>query len=346
MSASSFVDGAPPKSCRGHRPACRPTMCNGDFVVSRVCAIVPSWNGRSLLPFCLDSLLVQDEPDIHAVVVDNGSSDGTPEWIATQYPRCDVVALSRNTGFAAAINSGLAMTDSPFVLVLNNDAALAPDYVRQLADFLERNPQAAACQGRVLCHDDPTQVDSLGIRFDAALMAFQSGNGCRDDRAENPPREIPGVTACAALYRRQALIEVADPGDPPAVFDPAFFAYYEDVDLALRLRQAGWTAHLVASVACEHIGSATGLKGSPRMMFLLGRNYLLYLSRHVGLIGLLRLAPRVFLQNLRRLLTPALRPRQKAAWFAGQLAAIPKLQRAILGGVRDRRRGIEIRAVR
>jgi GT2 family glycosyltransferase len=138
--------------------------------VSQVSVIIPSWNGRHLLPFCLESLRRQEPAVSEVVVVDNGSSDGTARWLRREYPEVRILELRSNAGFAGAVNLGIAATRAELVLVLNNDAALSPDYSGRLARFLAGQPDAAACQGRVLRHDDPTVVDSLGIRFDAATV--------------------------------------------------------------------------------------------------------------------------------------------------------------------------------
>ena len=131
---------------------------------------------------------------------------------------------------------------------------------------------------------------------------------------------------------------MADPGDPPAVFDPAFSCNYEDVDLALRLRAAGWSAYLVSSVACEHIGSASEGQGPMPKSFFLSRNYLLYLSRHIGGLGFLRLVPWLALQHVKRLLLVPLDPRRYLTWLGGQFAALPLLRKSFLKGRQDRRR--------
>ena len=303
--------------------------------MSRVSVIIPSWNGRHLLPFCLEALGRQDEPELEVVVVDNGSTDGTAGWLQQCHPDVRIVALPDNAGFAAATNAGIAASERPYILTLNNDAAPGPTYVRRLADFLDLHPAAAACQGRIVLHSDPSIIDSLGIRFDGALRAWQAGRGHREQAGERP-RKIPGVGACAALYRRRALDGISDDGAP---FDPAFFAYYEDVDVALRLARAGWSAWLVPEVSCEHVGSATGRDGSFRKTFLLGRNYLLYLARHSGGPGLLRLAPRLLGIRLRRLASLPLHPRRDLTLFLGELAALPRLASALLKGRRDRRAG-------
>ena len=304
--------------------------------MSRVAIIVASWNGRHLLPFCLDSVRRQDEPDVEVILVDNGSTDGTSPWLARDHPRVRLVRLPENAGFAAATNAGIAATDRRLVLTLNNDCALEPSYVRRLADFLDGQPRAGACQGRVRVHGDPSVVDSLGIRFDAAWRAHQLDHGERD-RPGRAPRPVAGVSACAAMYRRRALESVStSTGGAP--FDAGFFAYYEDVDLALRLTRAGWTSWLVPEVDCDHVGSATGVDGSFRKAFLLGRNYLLYLARDRGAAGLAAMAPRLAWGRLVRLVTLVRHPRRDLALFAGEVAAVPRLPGAILKGRRDRRR--------
>ena len=302
----------------------------------RVDVVIPTWNGRHLLPFCLEALTRQQEVDLQILLVDNGSTDGTVAWLRRRHARIRCLSLPANQGFAAAVNAGVAACSSDFVLVLNNDAALAPLYVSTLSIFLAATPAAAAVQGRILRHVDPTRIDSLGICFDPLLRAFQSGFD-EPDPGPGPPRQVCGVTACAALYRRSALTQVADPGTPPAIFDPRFFAYYEDVDLSLRLRAAGWETWLQPATSCQHVGSATGGDGSMGKAFLLGRNYLLYAARHLGGPGLLRLAPGLLGRSLWRLLTWPIHPRRDTALWAGELAALPRLPRALRLGRRSRR---------
>jgi len=304
--------------------------------MSQASVIIPTWNGRHLLPFCLHALQTQEGVELEVTVVDNGSTDGTAAWLETRHPHIGRLSLPANLGFAGAVNAGLAASTGEFVLVLNNDAAPAPRYVSTLAAFLARTPAAAAVQGRILRHVDPTRIDSLGICFDPLLRAFQAGFD-QPDPGVGPPRQVAGVSACAVLYRRSALLQVADPGVPPAVFDPLFFAYYEDVDLSLRLREAGWETWLEPAASCEHVGSATGGDGSMGKAFLLGRNYVLYAARHLGGYGFLRLLPALLARSLRRLLTWPLHPRRNSALWAGEFAAVPHLPRALRLGRRSRR---------
>jgi GT2 family glycosyltransferase len=307
--------------------------------MSRVTAVVPSWNGAHLLPFCLAALDRQDEAGLNVLVVDNGSSDGTAEALArSPRPAVSVLRLSLNHGFSGAVNAGIEAARTPYVLVLNNDAAPERGYVSALASFLDAHPGAAAVQGRILRHADPSVIDSLGIRIDRRLRAHQIGWRERDPGPSGPPRRVDGVSACAALYRVAALMDAADPGQPPAVFDPDFFAYYEDVDLALRLARRGWESFVLPAVSCEHVGSATGGEGSWRKMRLLGRNHLLYVARHEGGWSFLGRAPALVARSLARAATFPLHPRRETALWAGELAALPGLPGAFLKGRRDRRR--------
>lgn len=304
--------------------------------MKRIGVVIPTWNGRHLLPFCLQALGGQVEVNLDVVVVDNGSVDDSRQWLAREHPHVRVLSLPTNAGFAGAANAGIAACTTEFILLLNNDAALHRDYVITLVRFMASHPQAAAVQGRILCHSDPTQVDSLGMRFDILWRAFQDG-GNEPDPGPSCPRRIAGVTASAALYRTSALRQIADPGSPSAVFDPRFFAYYEDVDLALRLEAAGWESWLEPTAACEHVGSATGIDGSMSKAYLLGRNYFLYLARHLGPGGLLRLLPGLARQRLRRLVTWPFHPRRDTALWAGEIAALPHLWTSIRKGAASRR---------
>jgi len=231
-------------------------------------AIVVNRDGGDALFRALASLERQTGAAVSLLVVDNASREDERARIAREAPAARVVGFSRNLGFAGGANEGIARTRSRFVLLLNNDAVLEPDYVARLAARLELDPRLAAAQGLVLS-EDGRRVDSAGLEWNRRGEAVPVLSGEDASLAPREPFEVCGVSATAALYRREALEAVAAGG---GVFDGSFFAYYEDVDLSLRLRRAGWRCVCDPHAVARHEGSRTGRRTPFRRAFWTARN--------------------------------------------------------------------------
>jgi len=225
-------------------------------------------DGGGALFRALASLERQTGASVSLLVVDNASRPDERERIARESPSARVVGFSRNLGFAGGANEGIARTRAPYVLLLNNDAVLEPDYVARLAARLDLDPRIAAAQGLVLS-EDGRQVDSAGLAWNARGEALPLLSGEDVSLAPREPFEAAGVSATATLYRREALDAAARGG---AVFDGDFFAYYEDVDLALRLARAGWRFVCDPRAIARHEGSRTGRRTPWRRAFWTARN--------------------------------------------------------------------------
>ncbi len=219
-----------------------------------ISAIVVNRNGGSALFRCLESLIGQEDPALEIVVIDNGSKEPERDEIRRRFPGVRLIPFSSNLGFARAVNEGIARTSGRFVLAVNNDARLAPGYAERLAAALSADDRLAGAQGIVLSADG-SAVDTAGLSWNSRgeAIPFLAGR----DPAEAPagPVEVSGISATAALYRRSALEGVAERG---SIFDGSFFAYYEDVDLSLRLARAGWRFALDPRAVAFHEGSLTG----------------------------------------------------------------------------------------
>jgi len=225
-------------------------------------------DGGDALLAAVHSLEAQQRVDLSVVVVDNASQASERERLAREAPKARVVTFSINRGFAGAANEGIARTRSPFVLLLNNDAVLASDYVARLAARLALDDRLAAVQGLVLSADGG-QIDSAGLEWNQRGEAVPVLAGAAPAAAPGRPFEVSGVSATAALYRRQALETVAPQGQ---VFEDSFFAYYEDVDLSLRLARSGWRFACDPSAVACHEGSRTGRRTPWRRAFWTARN--------------------------------------------------------------------------
>lgn len=231
------------------------------------CVVVNRDGGDSLFA-ALRSLEAQTGIDLSIVVVDNASAPAERERLSRESPEVRVVPFSRNLGFAGAANEGIARTRSPFVFLLNNDAVLEPDYIARLAGRLELDDRLAAVQGLVETADG-SRVDSAGLDWNERREAMPLLGGTEPANVPRRVFEVAGVSATAALYRRAALDAVAPGGE---VFDSSFFAYYEDVDLSLRLTRAGWRFACDPAAIARHEGSRTGSRTPWKRAKWLARN--------------------------------------------------------------------------
>ena len=197
-------------------------------------AVIPNWNGGALLHAALASLASQTGVSLDTIVVDNGSDPAELRALAEVAPWARIVSLGQNRGFAVACNAGIREAKARFVLTLNNDARLAPDYCARLVARLDADDNLAAAQGLVL-DDEGQRVDSAGIVWSERGEALQILNR-QPLPAIGEPFQVAGVSATAAVYRVAAISSL----DGGRLFDEGLFAYYEDADASLRLLRVGW----------------------------------------------------------------------------------------------------------
>ena len=207
---------------------------------------------------CLESVRAQRGVAVRTILVDDDPSSPLAASLAARMPDAVAIGTTRNRGYAAANNAGIAAGDAPFVLCLNQDARLAPDYLARLVALLRASPRVGSASGKVLRVRSPAgrpdgTIDSAGLKMEAGRRAIDIGQGSLDDSQFDGQREVFGVSAAAALYRRTALDAVSTAGE---VFDESFFMYKEDVDLAWRMRRAGFDAWVDGEAVAYHGRSA------------------------------------------------------------------------------------------
>lgn len=227
---------------------------------------IPNLNGGELLLKALSGLRAQSAPaDI--VVVDNGSTDDSVRQVRQAFPEVDVIELGSNHGFGRALNAAVAQRPGDPVVFLNADTEPEPDFLAGLLDELGDGTDMVA--GVLLQHADPGRIDSAGVVADHTLMGFDYLNGEPVEAAIDAPAPL-GPSGGAALFRLDAFERAGG-------FDERIFAYYEDLDLALRLRATGATCRLAAEARALHHHSATLGAGSTAKYRLTGwsRGYML-----------------------------------------------------------------------
>jgi GT2 family glycosyltransferase len=218
-----------------------------------VSVVVVSHNDEQDLRLSVGSALGQRGLSVETLVVDNNSSDASGDVVAGM-PGSRWIALSENVGFAAAMNAGIEATSGRYVLALNPDCRLEPDFAATLAARLDRRPEVGSASGRILRAAGSELaatglLDSTGIRFTAAGRHFDRGAGLPADGRFLQEEEIPGTSGAAGFYRRAALESAKI---STGFFDADFYLYREDADLAWRLRNLGWKCLYVPQAVAYH----------------------------------------------------------------------------------------------
>jgi GT2 family glycosyltransferase len=226
------------------------------FVPGLVSVSLVTTNESCWLPGCIQSTRRQTYQPIEIVVVDNASTDGTRELMSALDPEAVLVCNEANRGFAESHNRGIQRARGEFVLVMNPDVVLDEHFVETLVHAAQSYPEAAAFTGKLLqMRERPGDVEPARLDLTGFFPMRNGGTWDRGLHAEDGPKwstadEVFGVSGCAALLRREALIDVAEDRE---YFDEAFFMYHEDIDLAWRLQLRGWRARYEPGAVAWHV---------------------------------------------------------------------------------------------
>jgi GT2 family glycosyltransferase len=249
--------------------------------------VTVSYNSSDVLPACLASLERAAEGlGLDLVVVDNASADGTPEAIAPRFPHARILRNPTNTGYARAVNRGLAATTAPFVLVINPDCEVRPGALRALVAWLEAHPRAAIAAPKILNPDGsleysarafPDHLTFLFNRYSLLTRVFPNNPFSRryllTDWDHATPRDVDWVSGACLLVRREAVARVGG-------MDEAFFMFNEDVDWCRRMKLAGFAVCYVPdAVVVHHIG-ASRRRVAPRVIVERHRGMIHYFHKH------------------------------------------------------------------
>jgi GT2 family glycosyltransferase len=227
----------------------------------RVSVVVPSRGPASRLRRLLDSLAAQTIP-VEAIVVDNASPQGEVAALCDSYGFASAIPLGGNRGFSAPVNLGVACASAPVAVLLNDDCVVEPGFAERIAAPID--PDAGIVMVASVMRDaiDPGLIDSAGMELDGTLLVYDYLNGEPLSAAEHAADPI-GPSAAAAAFDREAFLAVGG-------FDEHLFAYWEDVDLVLRLRAAGGRCVLARDAIGTHEHSSTLGSGSVAKNYLMG----------------------------------------------------------------------------
>lgn len=235
-----------------------------------VSLIAVNFNGRDHLGPFLESVRAQDYLDLEVWVVDNGSRDGSVEWLRAQHPYVRVLENPENLGFATPNNQAARLATGTYLALLNNDMRLSPDWVSRMVARMEAAPPDLACLGSRILNWDGTRVDFIGGTIAFNGMGRQPAFQLAVDSPEGTafPDELPFACGGAMLIRRDTFLEVGG-------FDEDYFAYFEDVDLGWRLWVLGYRVGFCPEAVVYHRHNGTSGRFDPRKkLALLERNAL------------------------------------------------------------------------
>lgn len=244
-----------------------------------VSIVVLTWNQRDLTLDCLASLADLDYPAgrLQVIVVDNGSADGTAQAIRDHYPSVTVLENDENLGFAEGNNVGIRHAlqgPADYVMLLNNDTVVDPSVLNELLAVTEPDTTVGIVGPKILYFDQPGVIWCAGNQ-----VGWRRGEVIRL-QAEQPdkglnelPQEVDYVTGCAICLRRQVIEQVG-------LIDSRFFIYYEETDLCMRARAAGWRILYVPRARLWHKVSAAMGSTSPATAYYMTRNVLLFLAKN------------------------------------------------------------------
>lgn len=215
--------------------------------------VIPNYNGIEYLENCLLSIL-EDTADHPAriLVIDNASSDGSAE-MAEAMDGVEVIRMGENTGFCKAVNTGVEASDTPYIILLNNDLTVAHGFVRAMEESLRSDPKAFSAGAQMRMMREPDKIDSAGDYYCALGWAYDYGKGRKASDRYLRPREIFAACGGAAIYRKSVFDEIG-------LFDERHFAYLEDVDIGYRARIYGYRNLYAPKAVVYHAGS--GASGS------------------------------------------------------------------------------------
>jgi GT2 family glycosyltransferase len=244
------------------------------LIQPKVSVIIVNWNGKSLLEECLDSLAAQTAEGMEIILVDNGSHDGSAEYVRKRFPSVRIVLLSENLGFAGGNNAGIKVARGEYIALLNNDTKVDPAWLENLLTTIESSPPSTGMwASKILSYENPDIFDNVGLLLYPDGLGRGKGRLEKDRGQYDRPGEAFFPSGCAGLYSREVLTEVG-------LFDEDFFAYADDVDVGLRARLAGWGCQYVPSAKVYHKYSASSAAYSPMKAFLVERNRIWVLFKY------------------------------------------------------------------
>jgi len=227
----------------------------------KVSVVVLNWNGKKFLHNCFESIFNQTYKNYEVILVDNGSTDGSVEYVHNKFPIVKIVENKRNLGFAEGNNIGIRNASGNYIILLNNDIKLNKNFIRELVKVADSNKRIGMVAPKIV-YFDTDNIDTIGLRL------FKSGLAW-DTKDPSKANAVIAPCAGAALYKRKMLDDIKINNE---YFDKDFFIYCEDLDLGLRAQARKWKYSYAPKAIIHHLHSATMGKHKDRSVYLSHRN--------------------------------------------------------------------------
>lgn len=247
--------------------------------MGKISVIVLNWNGKIFLEECFGALQKQSFRDFETILVDNGSSDGSVNFVKQNFPGIKILALPKNVGFARGNNEGIKVACGEYIALLNNDTKVSPDWLKELYRGITSDPKIGFCASKMIFYSNRGRIDTAGDGYSRCGAPFK--RGCRENTDKYAVKEkVFGACAGAALYRKSMLDDIG-------LLDEDFFLGFEDSDLSFRAQLAGYECLYVPKAIVLHEGSATIGKASTAQVYYGQRNleYVFFKNMPAALMG-------------------------------------------------------------
>jgi len=239
-----------------------------------VTIVILNWNGRSFLEQFLPSVMATDYSSFEVLVVDNGSTDDSLEWLTAHYPDVRQLPLDQNYGFTTGNNMALPHVHTPYFVLLNNDVEVEPNWLTPLVEMMDQDPKVASIQPKLLAYQDKTRFEYAGAAggcMDTLAYPFSRGRIFEvtevDEGQYDEPAEIFWSTGACMLVRKSVV-------DKIGLFEDRYFAHMEEIDFCWRAKNFGFKIMYHPGSVAYHLGGGTLPRTNPRKTFLNVRNSL------------------------------------------------------------------------
>jgi GT2 family glycosyltransferase len=251
----------------------------------KVSIILVNWNGKHHLEKCLPSLHNIDYKNVQLILVDNGSSDGSIEFVQSTYPTVEIVSSLKNLGFAGGNNLGYEHATGDYILFLNNDTIVETDFLTKLVHGLSSDPKIGGVQSKIISMDDHSKFDSIGAFLTNTGFLYHYGYLQTVDKKYDHSIRLYTAKGACMLFRKSVI-------DKVGLFDPDFFAYFEETDFCHRVLIAGYKIlYIPDSVIYHKIGGTSNAMNNAFIQFHSFKNRINSYVKNLGVGELLKILP-------------------------------------------------------
>jgi len=283
----------------------------------KISIIIPHFNGIDILRDCLISLYANSYKEFDTVIIDNGSTDGSPVFIRDKFPQVGLVENDENLGYAGACNQGLLLSDTELILLLNNDTVVPENFLQEMLNAITASPNIAMVQPKIKSIQDKEYFDysgAAGGEMDIFGYPFARGrifDFVEKDEGQYDEMEdrIFWTSGCSLLIRKSVVNEIG-------LLDEDFFAHQEEIDLNWRAQLAGYKNVVTCKTHIYHYSGYTLKSDNPKKMYLNHRNNLIMILKNYSFLNLIFIFPVRFLFEITTLFTDLI------FWKTGRYKAI------------------------